>query len=307
MTRLLWSLVGLVASVLLVACMESKVAQGQRFVSGDQKYDPYFENVHQQQVAASTWPDDKKSVRRPLVNALALTPDASDDTIISATRERAKKLGGGGAKLELTGPHVTAQGGATNDGALFGAVEESVRAEQERARKLRGLMEKLDEMAKQGGELKKDADKAFENRGANKADEKKTESMRQLRHELGAAVDAMKSLARDATKSIKEGDEFLDDLGSALQMKETPKRGRGGGGFKTPAPPGTKPATEEPKKPAPPAEEPKKPAPKAEPPKEPPRPKPKPAGEKPAEKPPAEKPAEKPPAPKPAPEEVFNP
>jgi hypothetical protein len=280
----------------------SKIEHGQRYQSDDQRFDPYFDGVHQQQVGAAAWPDEKKAARRPLVNALALTPDASDDTIVTATRTRAKKLGGGGGKLDVATAHVTPVGGA-GDPPLFAAVEESVRLELDRARKLRSASDKLEEMAKHGEELKKTADREYENRGAEKADEKKSEKRGEIRRELGGAVSACRDLARDANRNARDAQDFLEDLGEAIEAKDAPARRRGDRESKPlpPPPPKVEPKVEEPKK-----EEPVKPAkPKPEAKKPAPKPVEKPA-EKPAEKPP-EKPAEKPKPPPPPPDEVFNP
>ena len=265
----------------------SKVAHGQRYQSEDSRFDPYFDGVHQQQVAAASWPDEKKAARRPLVNLLALTPGATDVAIISATRERAKKPGAGGGKLDVATAHVTPAGGA-GDGPLFAAVEESVRLELDRARKLRATSDKLEEMAKHGEELKKTAEHEYENRGAEKADQKKSDKRHEIQRELGGAVGALRDLARDATRSAREAQDFLEDLGEAIEAKDAPARRRGDRESKPlppPPPPRVEPPREEPKR-----EEPAKPAKPA-----------KPEAKKPAEKP-IEKPApaEKPPA-KPAP------
>ena len=270
----------------------SKVAHGQRYQSEDARFDPYFDSVHQQQVAAAAWPDEKKAARRPLINTLALTPDATDAAIVSATRARAKKPGGGSGKLDVATAHVTPVGGA-GDGPLFAAVEESVRLELDRARKSRATSDKLEEMAKHGEELRKTADHEYENRGAEKADEKKSDKRNEIRRELGGAISALRDLARDANRSARDAQDFLEDLGEAIEAKDAPARARGRGERESkPLPPKVEaPKVEEPKK-----EEPTKPT------------KPtKPEGKKPSVKPqekPAEKPAEKP---KPPPDEVFNP
>jgi len=274
----------------------SKVAHGQRYQADDQRYDPYFDTVHQYQVGVAAWPDEKKATRKPLIAALALTPGASDDTILTATRDRAKKLGGP-AKLDIATAHVTASAGSS-DAPLFAAVEETVRLELERARKLKEKSDRLEEMAKHGEELKKAVDKEFENRGAEKADEKKTDKSREIRRELGGAVDSMRASSRDATKASRDAVDFLEDLGGALEAKEAaPRKGaHTDKPLPTPAPKaeapkdeGKRPAKPEAKKPA------AKPAQPATPP-----------AEKPAQPatPPAEKPAAKPPPP---PDEVFNP
>lgn len=272
----------------------SKVAQGQRYQSDDQRYDPYFDSVHQVQVAAAGWPDAKKAARRPLVDALSLTPTASDSTIVSATRTRVKKLGGNGAKLDVAKAHVTPSSGA-NDQPLFAAVEETTRLELDRARKLKDKSEKLLEMSKHGEELKEIADKEFSNRGADKADEKKSEKSRELRRELAGAIDVTRSLSRDATKGSREAQDFLEDLESALGSADAPPRSHTDRGESKPLPPPSK--AEPPKSDKPEQVKPSKPSKPAKPSK-PSKPQP------PADKPPADKPAAKP---APPPDEVFNP
>ena len=314
----------------------SRVAHGQRYQSEDARYDPYFDAVHQQQVAAAAWADEKKAARRPLLNALGLTPGADEDTVLSATRARAKKIaGGGGGKLDLASAHVTPVG--ASDPPLFSAVEEAARLELDRARKLRASADKLEEMAKRGEELKKSADHEYENRGAEKADEKKSDKRNEIRRELGGSVTACRRLGRDANTDAQAAQDFLQDLGEAIEAKDAPRRRRGDRPSNPlPPPPPAKveppkeePRREEPKpakpkpevrkpevrkpkpeKPAPPPDKPEKPSEKPAPP----------SPEKPSEKPaplspekPSEKPAppspEKPSAkPKPPPpDEVFNP
>jgi hypothetical protein len=301
--RRCWFVSALVASLALSALpacdgflSSSKVAQGQRYQSDDPHYDPYFDSVHQAQVAAAGWPDEKKAARKPLINVLALTPGAVDETIIFAIRERVRKPGGGGAKLDIASSHVT-PGGAT-DAPLFAAVEETARLELDRARKLKDKADKCDEMLKHGELLKDGAEKEQTNRGAEKADEKKNEKNREIRRELGGAVDSMRSLTRDAAKQSKEAQEFLEDLAAAVEAKE---RGKSTRGETRPLPPAPAPKAED-KKP-----DDKKPDEKPSKPSKPSKPKP---AEKPAEKPAGEKPApaEKPaPKPAPPPDEGFNP
>ena len=77
------------------ACMMtggSHMAQGQLYASGNPAYDTFFHDVHQQQVEAASWGDDKKGAHRALVSALELTPDAPDVTIVQATHEGASKV-----------------------------------------------------------------------------------------------------------------------------------------------------------------------------------------------------------------------
>ncbi len=197
----------------------SKVAHGQRYQSDDSRFDPYFDSVHQQQVAAAAWPDEKKTARSRLTSTLGLTPNASDDMFVSAARGRTK-------------PHDGA------DAALVAAVEESGRLELERARRLRATGEKLETMAQHGEELKKSADRDFANRGAAKADEKITEKHDEVRRELGGAVRALHELARSASREAKEAHEFADDVRAAIKTKDNPqRRGREAAPAPQPSPP----------------------------------------------------------------------
>ena len=261
----------------------SKVAQGQLYQSGDARWDPYFSAVHEQQVAAATWPDDRKAARRPLVKALDVAPSASDDTLVSATRERAAKSG-------------------SPDAALASAVDETKRAEIDRATRLKAAALKLDELAKQGKAHEEEAKREYENRGAMKADDKKSEKMREVRRELDGAVDAMTSLSKDAKSGAKAAEDFCDDLTAALAGKDAPKHRSGERPEGKPAaPPPSPPADEK-------RSDDKKPEPISAPAPPPPsKSKPKPAAPPPppAPPPPAEKPAPKPPPAKQ--DEVFNP
>lgn len=231
----------------------SKVALGQRYSSGEPKYDGFFESVHQHQVSAATWSDERKAARRPVVATLALTPDATDAAIVQATRERSKP-----------------------DAALSHAVEETVRAETDRVRKLKGEGDKLDELGKTGDSLK-----------ASVAEDLKSsrDKAREVRRELSAATEALASLARDARRTAKGGEDFVADLGAALDPKAGAREAK-------PAPKSRPDKTAKPEPP------------KAPPPKGPEAKRPVEAPKKPPEVG-APKPAEKPPA-KP-PEEVFTP
>jgi len=250
----------------------SKVASGQLYQSGDGKYDPYFDAVHKEQIAAASWPDESKAARRPITTALTLPPNASNGTIVSATKAKKEK-------------------GESNIGH---AVEETMIAETELSKKLAVHAERLDEMAKKGEELKKHAVEDRRNMGADKADEKKVEKKEQIKKEMSAAVGVVKDLADDARKGSKEAEELVTKLKAVWDIKEDPKKPD------PPAPPPEKTEKPEKKPPATPHE--KKPAPKpaAKPEEKKPVAKPSP----PEEKPPVAKPAgtQKPPE-----GEVFNP
>ena len=205
-----------------ISSSSSKVAQGQRYQSDDQRYDPYFDNVHQAQVAAAAWPDEKKATRRPLVNALALTPDCVGRH--HPRRHAAAREVEAAAASSISRARTSRRRAAANDSALFAALEETVRLELDRARKMKDKSDKLDEMSKHGEELKKAAETEASQRGAEKADEKKTEKSREIRRELGGAIDATRTLSQQALRQSKYAQEFLDDLGDAVEASSGPRR-----------------------------------------------------------------------------------
>jgi hypothetical protein len=177
----------------------SKVAQGQLYVSGDGRYDPFFESVHQQQVDAASWSDDRKAARKPITTAVEVTPNASEGAILDALRQRAKT--------------------SADADKLKPAVEETKKADLDRIQKLRVAAEKLDALAKEGHEHVEEARHEYENRGADKADPDKSEKLRQVRKELSAATDICADLASDAKKSARAAEYFAEDMDRALEGK----------------------------------------------------------------------------------------
>jgi hypothetical protein len=290
--------VGLVACVALTAAPacdlllgSTKVSHGERYQVDDARYDPFFDGVHRAQVAAAAWPDEHSASRAPLRSALSLGPSASDAALVAAVRARVTSPGG---KLDVAAARVTPPPGG-GSAEVFRAVEQAVRLEVDRARKLAAVGEELEELAQRGADLRRTADREFENRGADKADEKKTEAARELRRELGAGYGALRALTREARRRSREAEDLVFDLASAVEATERPR------GVRPPLPP--------PPPPPPPVEPPKaekKPEeakPKAV---KPPRQAKPPAAPRPAEKPPA--PPERPaPKPAPPPDDVFNP
>lgn len=247
----------------------SKVARGQLYRSGDGRYDPFFEAVHQRQVEAASWSDDRKAARRPIATAASVTPNASESVILDAIRARWQK----------------------EAAALAPAVEGSKKAELERAAKLRAAIPKLEELVKEGRSHMDEARHEYENRGAAKADEDKSARMRAVRRELVAATEICEELVRDAKRGAADAEAFVGDMQRALEGK--------GRGEHRPDDARRPPASAKPADPADPAK-PAKPAKPADPAK----PAPKPPAPKPTARPadnPADKPAQKPP------EEVFNP
>jgi len=268
---LLALVVALAASAPLTGCSlflgETKTAQGQLYQSGDTRYDPYFDTVHREQVAATSWPDHAKESRKPIISALNLRPGASNGTILTATREV-----------------------KTGAAALGVPVEQTTTSEAERARKLSAEVKRLEELKEQGNELKKQAATDKENMGAQKADDKAVAKKDDIKRELGAAIDALAKMISDARHGAKEAEELAMKLKAAWTGRPEDEQ---------PSPKKPEPAEEKPaaKKPEPVAKKPDaskpKPASAAKPA----------AATPPADTPP---PAKPPPATKP-PDEVFNP
>lgn len=231
----------------------TKVGNGQLYQSGDGRYDPWFVQVHQEQVAAASWPDESKAARKPIVTALDLRPGASNSTILSATREK------------------------KGDPGVGRAVDQTVAAERELARKLNAHQPRLERLLERGEELKKQAVEERRNMGADKADEKKVAKKEEIKREIGAGVDALDTMLTDAKRGAKEADELARKLRAAWTGKDEDEE-----------PPREEKKDDRDEKKEPVA---KRPAPK---------PAPKPA-EKAADEKPAPKPAQKPP------DEVFNP
>jgi hypothetical protein len=209
MRSLAWFLAAVLALSSVTACDlflgSTKVGQGQLYVTGDEQYDEYFRAVHEEQVAGTSWPDEKKESRKDLASALSVTPTASEGTLLDATRERAKK---------------------GEEGGLRDAVSGTSRAELERARKMREANDRIAKLLEIGEVLKREADEARTNMGANKADEEKVKKARELSRELSASLDVLRALSRDATKEARRAEELAEDLGDALEGKERRARDR---------------------------------------------------------------------------------
>lgn len=230
----------------------TKTAKGELYQSGDGRYDGWFAQVHQEQLGAASWGDESKSSRKALVSALGLRPGSSNGVIVGAVRDK------------------------KGTAALGPTVDQTIASERERAKKLSGAENRLDELARRGATYKKEAIEERDGMGADKADETKVKKRSEVKRELVAAVEVVENLRDDAQHGAAEADELATKLRTVWGGEDAAEK---------PAAPA---ASAAPKKPEPP----KKPAAKRPPAADP--------GA--AEKP--EKPAK--PAPPPA-NEVFNP
>lgn len=268
----------------------TKVGQGQLFTAGEARYDAYFNAVHERQVAAAGWPDDQKASRKALVSNLALVPNASTSTLLSAITDKSRGLGGQGVRVEWAGddPHVVAATGARSDATFFKAVEDTLRSDRDRGARLLVTARELEELAHQGEGLQPQVNATFKAQGPDK--------QREVRLELSSAIDALKSLAANARRNARDVESFTVDVQEALNTAS--------GSHKKPSSPALPSVPGSKKEPErPPEAKPEKPEAKPEKPEAKPASKPasssKPADPLPPPKPPKDKPAGS--------EEVFSP
>jgi len=269
----------------------SRVREGALYRSGEPQYDAYFKDVHEVQLVAANWADEKKASRKPLVDALELTQDAADSTIAQLLHEKveAAQSSLGTAKLEIVGDDahfVTGTGSRGSIDALATALETTAKSELARAHKLKDLPSRIDALLKTGHELEPHAKEDFAKVGGQKPYEVKAE--------LGASFDVLGSIEANAKREVRGAEAFVADLQRAVAIGAAPPAVDAG------APPSAKPPP------------PKPPPVNTGAPPKPPSPKPPPvAVTPPPPKPPADNPPP-PPKPPPAPKptstgEVFNP
>lgn len=210
---------------LLVCCnifgnTPSKVRSGQLYEPGTPEYDAYFKELHLLQVAAAGWEDDKKTSRRPLVDALKIEGDPADVSITQATHERMVGIAHvvGATRLEVKNdePHVVAAAEARVDGPtkdLFHAVEVVVKTELDRAKTLRQVPPKVDALTKTGRELLPRVQPDFQRRGGDVATD--------VKQELDASLDVLGTISNGSRSSAREAEDFVADLQRAIQADPT--------------------------------------------------------------------------------------
>lgn len=223
----------------------SKVRAGELYVSGSPRYDAYFGEVHAEQVAAAAWPDERKRARKPLMDALKLTGEASDATVVQMTKDG---MSGGVLHLEIRGTeaHVVVASAVRHDAPrdlVIVGVEQTAQAEMARAKKLADLPLRLEDLAKAGHALEAHLGEDFGAQGQKPFD---------VRAELYVSYDAIAAISGAAKRERQLADQFVSDLGRAVsagnEASVTPpmapdKRGKPSG----PAKPSR---TDEPAKPA---------------------------------------------------------
>ena len=198
----------------------SRVAQGQLYLSGEARFDAYFHDVHALQVAAVGWADDRMRTRRPLIGVLALTPDAGDITIVQATHDRMVTFTheGGGTKLQVTpdDARVMVLPGTKGDPTFFHALEESVRFEIDRDRKLMALVPQIEQLLRTGRALEPHVDETFLHGTPGRATEVKAE--------LSASFDVLTALNTKTHHEARESEDFVADLQRGVTTTVEPPR-----------------------------------------------------------------------------------
>jgi hypothetical protein len=170
----------------------SKMSGGELYQSGEPRYDPYLKKVHDEQVAAAEWPEQSKGARKPITRALNLPPNASNSAIIEAAKSK------------------------KDDASVKSAAEETAALERAFIEKQKVNAERLDKLAADGVDLKKQATEDRRNMGADKADPEKVEKKEEIKREISSAVDIAANLRDDAKKGVLEGEKLIESLKKEL-------------------------------------------------------------------------------------------
>ncbi|WP_394823748.1 hypothetical protein [Pendulispora albinea] len=193
----------------------SKVKAGELVETGEARYDAYFKEVHDLQVAATGWNDDRKAACRGLVDALKLNPDAADVSIVQATHERVNLVARdvGPIRLEVTSDdaHLTAGNAESVDDTtreLFRAIEICAHAESQRAKNLRVIPPKVDGLNKAGRELEPHIREDFGRRGGRVGMD--------VQQEMLASYSALDGISREARNGARGAEDFVADLQRAI-------------------------------------------------------------------------------------------
>jgi len=201
----------------------AKIKSGELVETGETRYDAYFKEVHDLQVGATGWNDERKSACRGLVDVLKLSPDVADVTIVQATHERVSLVARevGPIKLEVTSDdaHLTAGNAESVDDAtreLFRAIEICAHAEAQRAKNLRVVPPKIDDLSKTGRELEPHIREDFVRRGGRVGMD--------VQQELSASYGALDNISRDARNGARGAEDFVADLQRAIVTDTPPPR-----------------------------------------------------------------------------------
>jgi hypothetical protein len=210
-------LAAVVASAALAACLgsQSRVHEGALYRTGESAYDAYFKDVHDLQLVDAAFEDEKKASRKPLVDALELTPDPSDGIVMQLSHERilAAAASLGATKLEVTddGAHFMTstgtRGGADTEKLIF-AIEATVASELVRAQKLKDVQPRVEAALKNGHDLEPHVKEDFTKYGAQKPIE--------VREEMSGSIDALTVVNHHARREARGAESFVRELARAV-------------------------------------------------------------------------------------------
>lgn len=214
---LLGAVLALVAACELLG--NSRVRDGQLYRTGESAYDTYFHDVHDLQVAAADLDLDRRAARRPVIDALQLTPDSADATIVQVAHEQLAAAAPqiGAAKLEIDGEEarVRTQSGTRGNPEtekLLLAIEASVKAEIARGKKLRDIQPKIEAVLKAGHELEphvKDDFAKHDSRGQKPFE---------VRNELSSSYDVLSVINYRARREARAAESYVADLQRAVAI-----------------------------------------------------------------------------------------
>ena len=194
---------------------QSKIKSGQLFQSGQAQYDDYFTKVHNLQVEAAGWADDKKAARRNLIDALKIATDAVDVTILQATHERMISVAhvAGATHLDLhedDGKVIVASESRADQSTkdFIKALQATLDGEMKRKRALREVPGRCDELAKTGRELEPRVKQDFFRSGGT--------MMADVHDEIAASFDVLEQISKTSRLERRETEDFIAELGRAV-------------------------------------------------------------------------------------------
>jgi hypothetical protein len=204
----------LVASCTLFGT-SARVKNGELVETGDARYDAYFKDVHDMQVTAVGWSDERQAACRPLVDELRLAPDAAGVSIVQETHERVKEISHdvGPTKLEVTGDeaHITATNTDKVDETtrnLFKMIETCAHTELSRSHAFKDVPTHVDAVVKNGRELEPHIRDDFAKHGGRVAED--------VQSEMTASYDALSDISKNARGGAREAEDFVADLQRAV-------------------------------------------------------------------------------------------
>ena len=210
-TRLL-SLAFALGSAPACIAQTHRVAVGERFVSGMEPYDTFFDRVYALQHEPPPPTRGPEQPLQPLAHTLQVGDDATTEAILRATRERASRVGGEGSlRLDLGNDgdaHVVARAGVKVDAPFHHALEESARLEIDALKSRRRMDAKLEDLLDQDAALDARAAADFARFGDRR--------VREVRDELSAAKQVLAQWSSDARQRTQQREELVTALQRAV-------------------------------------------------------------------------------------------